>query len=56
MHQRFVGGDQVIAINARAVGETNAFANNGGPICNNSRADPGALYNPAGQLVSCYNS
>jgi hypothetical protein len=32
------------------------FVNDGGPIWNNSSPDPGALYNPNGQLVSYFNS
>lgn len=32
------------------------YTNTGGPIWNNSNPDPGALYNPAGQLVSYLNS
>lgn len=30
------------------------YTNTGGPIWNNSSSDPGALYNPAGQLVDYY--
>jgi phosphatidylserine/phosphatidylglycerophosphate/cardiolipin synthase-like enzyme len=37
-----------------APGETRTFVNTGGPIWNNSSPDPGALYNPNGQLVSYY--
>lgn len=32
------------------------FVYDGAPIWNNSSPDPGALYNPAGQLVSYFNS
>jgi hypothetical protein len=39
-----------------AAGATQTYLNSGGPIWNNSGADPGALYNPAGQLVSYFNS
>jgi Lamin Tail Domain len=39
-----------------AAGETKTYLNTGGAIWNNSSADPGALYNPAGQLVSYFNS
>lgn len=35
-------------------GETKTFSNTGGPIWNNSARDDGALYNPAGQLVSYF--
>ena len=37
-------------------GASQSFINTGGPIWNNASADPGALYNPAGQLVSYFNS
>jgi hypothetical protein len=37
-------------------GAIRTFFNNGGPIWNNSSPDPGALYNPNGQLVSYFNS
>lgn len=33
-------------------GEVRSFFNVGGPIWNNSSSDPGALWNPSGQLVS----
>ena len=39
-----------------AAGETKTYLNTGGAIWSNSSADPGALYNPAGQLVSYFNS
>jgi len=39
-----------------AAGATQTYVNTGGPIWNNSSPDPGALYNPAGQLVSYFNS
>jgi hypothetical protein len=39
-----------------AAGASLTFVNTGGPIWNNSSPDPGALYNPAGQLVSYFNS
>lgn len=39
-----------------AAGETKVFPNTGGPIWNNSSPDPGALYNPSGQLVSYRNA
>jgi hypothetical protein len=39
-----------------AAGASQTFVNTGGPIWNNSTADPGALYNPAGQLVSYFIS
>jgi len=32
------------------------FVGDSGPIWNNSSPDPGALYNPNGQLVSYFNS
>jgi hypothetical protein len=37
-----------------APGQSQTFGNPGGPIWNNSSPDPGALYNPNGQLVSYY--
>jgi len=39
-----------------APGESQTYVNNGGSIWNNSSADPGALYNPNGQLASYFNS
>lgn len=39
-----------------APGASQTFTNTGGAIWNNSSPDPGALYNPAGQLVSYFNS
>lgn len=39
-----------------AAGEIRTYQNTGGPIWNNDNPDPGALYNPAGQLVSDWNS
>jgi micrococcal nuclease len=39
-----------------AAGETQTFVNSGRPIWNNSSPDPGALYNPEGQLVSYFNN
>ena len=39
-----------------AAGETKVFPNNGGAIWNNGSPDPGALYNPNGQLVSYKNA
>ena len=36
--------------------ESKDFPNTGGPIWNNTSSDPGALYNPAGQLVSYFDS
>jgi hypothetical protein len=39
-----------------APGASQTFVNTGGPIWNNSNPDPGALYNPVGQLVSYFNS
>jgi hypothetical protein len=37
-------------------GASQTFVNIGGPIWNNSAEDDGALYNPAGQLVSYFHS
>ena len=37
-------------------GQTTTFLNTGGPIWNNASSDPGALYNPGGQLVSYSNN
>jgi hypothetical protein len=37
-------------------GASQTYVNTGGSIWNNSSPDPGALYNPAGQLVSYFNS
>jgi hypothetical protein len=39
-----------------APGMSQTVTNSGGPIWNNSSPDPGARYNPAGQLVSSFNS
>jgi len=39
-----------------APGVSQTYQNTGGPIWNNSSADPGALYNANGQLVSYFNS
>ena len=39
-----------------AHGEIKTFPNTDGPIWNNARPDPGALYNSAGQLVSYFAS
>lgn len=35
-----------------APGQSQSFTKTGGPIWNNTSSDPGALYNPNGQLVS----
>lgn len=54
-HMCSVTGNQEHPISgALAPGETRTFSNTGGPIWNNSSSDPGALYNPAGQLVSYF--
>ena len=37
-------------------GAYRTFINNGPPIWNDNSPDPGALYNPEGQLVSYFNS
>lgn len=37
-------------------GASHTYSNTGGPIWNNTIPDPGALYNPNGQLVSYFNS
>jgi hypothetical protein len=39
-----------------ASGQTITFPGSVGPIWNNSTPDPGALYNPNGQMVSYFNS
>lgn len=39
-----------------APGASQTFSHGGSAIWNNSTSDPGALYNPAGQLVSYFNS
>jgi hypothetical protein len=39
-----------------AAGASQTFSGPAGNIWNNSNPDPGALYNPAGQLVSYFNS
>jgi hypothetical protein len=52
-----ITGNQTHAIGGTlAAGASQTFTNSGGPIWNNSAEDDGALYNPAGQLVSYFNS
>lgn len=46
------GGRQHPIGGALAPGEQRVFAGAGGPIWNNINSDPGALWSPAGQLVS----
>jgi hypothetical protein len=46
------GGQQHPLGGALAPGETRVFPGPSGPIWNNSESDPGALYNPQGQLIS----
>jgi hypothetical protein len=41
---------------ALAPGASQTFSGPAGNIWNNSSPDPGALYNPEGQLVSYFNS
>jgi hypothetical protein len=50
------GGQQHPISGSLAAGETKVFTNSGGPIWNNASPDPGALYNPNGQLVSYKNA
>lgn len=46
------GGQQQTLSGVLQAGETRTFPNTGGNIWNNSSSDPGALWNPSGQLVS----
>jgi hypothetical protein len=56
-HMCSITGNQQHPISGSlAAGTAQTYANSGGPIWNNSSADPGALYNAAGQLVSYFNS
>ncbi len=50
------GGQHHPISGSLAPGEVKNFVNTGGSIWNNTSADPGALYNPNGQLVSYFNS
>jgi hypothetical protein len=47
-----VGGQDHPINGQLATGESRTFVNTGGNIWNNTSSDPGALYNPEGQLVS----
>jgi hypothetical protein len=51
-----IGNQHQAIIGTISPGQSITFTNVGGPIWNNSSPDPGALYNPDGQLVSYFNS
>jgi hypothetical protein len=56
-HMCSVTGNQHHPLDSNiGMGAIRTFINNGPPIWNNSSPDPGALYNPEGQLVSYFNS
>jgi hypothetical protein len=56
-HMCSVTGNQEHPISGTlAAGASQTYINSGGTIWNNRTPDPGALYNPAGQLVSYFNS
>lgn len=56
-HMCSVTGNQQHPINGTlAPGASQTYPGPAGNIWNNSSPDPGALYNPAGQLVSYFNS
>jgi hypothetical protein len=56
-HMCSITGNQEHPIGgALAPGVSRTFSGPAGNIWNNSNPDPGALYNPAGQLVSYFNS